>query len=529
MKSLLRLFPYQVYIYSLCHSIAFFVITLLSIKLYKLTSSLNIETIETFNDELIILTSLIFIIEIIHNLLYYISKTKINNTITNIFKKSINNLIDHKIYCIQNYEKERLYSLNDLIYIFDNVSEKIILNFPKNIIYLLYYLYELYNFSFKAIIVINIIGLISIYLLHYIAVLKESNYGKIYDTDIKIKNIYNEQLTNMKYIKCSMSEHIEKQNINNFYKNRLNLINRDLKLSNIIEGVQSLTGIIIIIIIYYIGSCDIKMGLLKPLDLVFIGSSSYKFIYYITDTKSIFYNYSKYNKQIELVLNIINNTDYLEENNKKTKKIYNIDQIDITYKSKDTFSIKPGEIITITGKNGLGKTTMIYSMLGLTDINSWKFKFYCNNNQKGEQLSYNIIRSCVAVVLQDSYLFNNTVWYNVTYNIHTNEDKIYDTAEIIGLKSWLDKNKYRNIGINGEYLSGGEKRKIQLLNALLHDKEIYIFDEPTNNLDQDVKNWYIDQIIKLSKIGKFIIIITNDDNIINKSDVKICLEKSMFK
>lgn len=532
MVSLFQLFSYDIYLFSILYSATFFAKTLLIRELYRLVTSLDAGTPGTFYNNLIILISSILFVEFVHRQFYYISKGKINAVVTDIFKKSVINLINHKVYSIQNYDKDQLYTLNDLTHIFDRVCERVLLNCPKNIVYLLYYLYELYNFSLKAVILINTVSVISVPLLNYITMLKESNYNELYKTEVNIKGKHSERLNNIKYIKCSVSEDIEKEIADDLYDIREKLKNRDTKLTNIFVGVPEITGTVITGAIYLFGAEYIRSQLIRPLELIFLGSNSNNFVHYIIDTKSIYDDYHKHCKQMQLVFNIISNNNCLENNIDRLTncpELYTINKINVMYKSKEAFSIESGKITTITGRNGCGKTAMIYSMLGLADIKDWNFEFdyyYNKENIKGE-LHYSIIRSCTGILFQGPYLFDSTVWYNVTYNIRVyNEENIYDIADLIGLKSWLLQNKHRNVGVNGEFLSGGEKKRIQLLNILLCDKQIYIFDEPTDNLDHHVKDWYVDQVLKLSRIGKLVIIITHDDNLVGKfSDININLEK----
>ena len=72
-------------------------------------------------------------------------------------------------------------------------------------------------------------------------------------------------------------------------------------------------------------------------------------------------------------------------------------------------------------------------------------------------------------------------------------------------------------GENGVMLSGGEKKKIQIINALLMDRPITIFDEPTNNLDVDTVDWYMNVLKYLIRQNKLVIIISHDKRLINKN------------
>ena len=84
--------------------------------------------------------------------------------------------------------------------------------------------------------------------------------------------------------------------------------------------------------------------------------------------------------------------------------------------------------------------------------------------------------------------------------------------------------KYRNTPIIK--LSKGTKQKISLIQALAQDKEVYVFDEPLNGIDEESRNIFMDEIIKLKEKNKLILIITpqldkfifKDINIINFND-----------
>lgn len=526
MNLILKSFSYNIYITSILYSLAFFVKTLLFRHLYKLTNSFdnsNESELHNFYNNVLSTIFLIIFVEVTYRLLYYKSKEIINSVITGLFKKSINNLISSKYYYINKYDKDQLYALNDLIYIFDSVCEKILLNLPRNMIYLVYYLYELNNFSFKSVIMINCVSIISTFCLHYFTKIKERNYDELYRTDTKIKKLHTERLRSLRFVKTSVTENYEKNKNNKIYSTRENLKNRDMQLSNILMIIPELTGTVMTGVIYLFGS-----QLLKPLDLIFLGSNSNNFILFIIDTKSIYDDFCKHWNHMKLIFEIINDNKHLEPSNPMIQRDLIINQLQITNKknNKLPYLIETGDICTITGKNGCGKTTMIYSMLELCDFNNWIFKFECNNSGVFSTIPYQDLRWHTTMVFQDPYLFDDTIWYNVTYGISDlNIEKVYNVAKSMGLDNWLFENKDRETGLNGEFLSGGEKKKIQLLNAFLHDKQIYIFDEPTNNLDKDIENWYIKQIMDLAEINnKIVIIITHNNKIIEKSDVNIHLD-----
>jgi len=80
---------------------------------------------------------------------------------------------------------------------------------------------------------------------------------------------------------------------------------------------------------------------------------------------------------------------------------------------------------------------------------------------------------------------------------------------------------------NISQLSGGEKQKINMARALIHDPELIIADEPTGNLDRDGTQKIADMLIKLHKSGKTVLVFTHDIHLLNyfKNNTKINLFK----
>jgi len=122
----------------------------------------------------------------------------------------------------------------------------------------------------------------------------------------------------------------------------------------------------------------------------------------------------------------------------------------------------------------------------LTDKNKIYFK---GNDIK--ELTLRELRKRIVFVSQEPYIFNESILYNIKYgNEKVMDAKVIELCDIIYSRDWLLQNKDKSTGFRGRNLSGGEKKKIQLINAICRDAEVIIFDEPTNTLDSNAIIWF---------------------------------------
>ncbi len=199
-----------------------------------------------------------------------------------------------------------------------------------------------------------------------------------------------------------------------------------------------------------------------------------------------------------------------------------IDNLTLSFKNKVVLrdinlDIKPGEFVFFIGYSWSGKTTLIRSLI-------WDFKpergdivldnggFLYRNLTEKLLLDY---RKSIGVIFQDYKLMESkTVYENVAFAMEVCwykdkqiEKKVPQALEQVGLLIKKDTHV--------QELSGGEKQRVSIARALVHDPSIIIWDEPTGNLDP-VTAWEIMEIFEdLNKDGKTVIIATHDKNIVN--------------
>jgi len=181
-----------------------------------------------------------------------------------------------------------------------------------------------------------------------------------------------------------------------------------------------------------------------------------------------------------------------------------------------SFEIKEGEFVSIVGKSGAGKTTLVHLILGLETPTYGEIYFDGVNLSDTNLSKVQKIRRRIGGIYQDYKLLpKKTVYENVAYIMQVEgkenaeiEREVPRVLEIIGLKEKI--NNFPN------ELSGGEQQRLAVARALVNHPEIIIADEPTGNLDPYNSYEVISLLQKLNQAGKTIILSTHNREVINK-------------
>jgi ABC-type multidrug transport system fused ATPase/permease subunit len=149
-----------------------------------------------------------------------------------------------------------------------------------------------------------------------------------------------------------------------------------------------------------------------------------------------------------------------------------------------SFKVNPGETIAIVGATGAGKSTIINLLNRFYEINSGSI-FIDNHNVKEYSLSS--IRKQIAVVLQDVFLFADTILNNITLNNpEISREQVVKAAKKIGVHDFimsLPDNYDYNVKERGIMLSSGQRQLIAFLRAFVSNPSILILDEATSSID----------------------------------------------
>ncbi|NIY92403.1 ABC transporter ATP-binding protein [Vibrio diazotrophicus] len=148
-----------------------------------------------------------------------------------------------------------------------------------------------------------------------------------------------------------------------------------------------------------------------------------------------------------------------------------------------SLDIPSGKKIALVGASGGGKSTLIQLLIGVYRANSGQIRF---NGETCDDISFDVIRGEIAVVLQQPILFNDTLRHNLTLGGEHNEAQLWRALEIAQMQdviSKLDHGLDSQIGRNGIRLSGGQRQRLAIARMVLSNPKFVILDEATSALD----------------------------------------------
>ena len=226
----------------------------------------------------------------------------------------------------------------------------------------------------------------------------------------------------------------------------------------------------------------------------------------------------------------------IEKNNEK-KIDLNVDKGEIQIKNLNfsydninvldnlSLIIPPGKKVGLVGLSGSGKSTLISLLLHFYTNYSGKILF----DQKDiKQCSLKSIRKNIALVTQETMLFNDTIETNIKYgNLEATQEEINEAASKAGVKEFSDyfKNKMNTIvGEGGIKLSGGQRQRISIARAILKNSPILLLDEATSSLDNITEKKIQHSINKLME-NKTSLIIAHRLSTIEDADLIYVLDK----
>ena len=200
----------------------------------------------------------------------------------------------------------------------------------------------------------------------------------------------------------------------------------------------------------------------------------------------------------ERVFNILDNNSYIKDFGKlKVEEIkgdVEFDNVTFSYDGENdvlhdiNFKVNAGETLAIVGSTGSGKTTIINTLGRFYEIKEGEIRI---DGTKIQKYDLEFLRSKMAIVLQDVFLFQGTVFENITLmDPRFTKEEVQNAAQQIGADVFIDKlpGAYDYvITERGSNLSMGQRQLISFVRALVYDPDILILDEATSSIDTETE------------------------------------------
>ncbi|WP_235950973.1 ABCB family ABC transporter ATP-binding protein/permease [Permianibacter fluminis] len=189
-----------------------------------------------------------------------------------------------------------------------------------------------------------------------------------------------------------------------------------------------------------------------------------------------------------------------------------------------SFRVAPGETIAVVGHSGSGKSTLARLLYRFYDVGSGSIRI---DGQDIRDLTQDSVRSAIAIVPQDTVLFNDNILYNIRYGRpDATDEEVYAAARAAHIHNFittLPDGYQTEVGERGLKLSGGEKQRVAIARALLKNPAILIFDEATSALDSRSEKAIQEELDRIA-VGRTTLVIAHRLSTVMNADEILVLD-----
>jgi ABC-type multidrug transport system fused ATPase/permease subunit len=196
--------------------------------------------------------------------------------------------------------------------------------------------------------------------------------------------------------------------------------------------------------------------------------------------------------------------------------------------SNINLTIPENQMVALVGSSGAGKSTIASLLLRLHEPTSGDIIF---DDRNSRDFSLSTLRSQIALVPQDVFLFGGSILENISYGKPSaTEEEILDAATKANAMEFIDRfpDKLNTIvGERGTQLSGGQRQRIAIARAVLKNPRILILDEATSSLDSESERLVQDALEKLM-VGRTSIVIAHRLSTIRNADQILVIDNGQI-
>lgn len=234
------------------------------------------------------------------------------------------------------------------------------------------------------------------------------------------------------------------------------------------------------------------------------------------------------------ILNLLDNTEHVQENGThrptEIRGAVEFSNVWFAYNEQDfvlrdvSLHIRQGETVALVGATGAGKSSIINLLNRFYEINQGSITV---DGVDIKEYDLGELRSNIGVVLQDVFLFSDTIFNNITLgNPDVTEDMVWHAADLVGARVFIerlpDKLQY-NVMERGATLSVGQRQLISFIRAMVYNPRILVLDEATSSVDTETEEMIQTAIEKMMS-GRTAIVIAHRLSTIQKADKIIVMD-----
>jgi len=239
------------------------------------------------------------------------------------------------------------------------------------------------------------------------------------------------------------------------------------------------------------------------------------------------------------ILNLLDSKENIPNNGTYSPEIVkgniSFKNVEFAYNEEDvvlkniSFEVKEGQSVALVGATGAGKSSVINLLSRFYDIQKGQITL---DGKDLKEYDLHALRQNIGVVLQDVFLFSDTILYNITLgNPNISLQEVKNAAELVGARKFIERlpgGYDYNVMERGATLSVGQRQLISFVRAMVYNPKIIVLDEATSSVDTDTEEMIQNATEKMMK-GRTSIVIAHRLSTIQEADKIIVLDKGEIK